>query len=280
MALMSRVRRHRHAHLPPAARPRTRRSRLRRFLRARTGTGESEYASVAVQRYHSGIAPRNVPCEPDAWRIRCAPRVGAVANCVSSRQEEVLPDANSLVVCLCGSDRRTDCRMWQPAATTAPTTPATGTPAATTAPATTDSHDRTDGDNGRDDRYHNGPEDDNRRPRRRPRRRLRRRQHGVTVAPSAWTDRRRDRRRTIDDKNFNEYSYQGRQARRHSIGAPDRPFVVPASATDYAPYIQTSSIRAPTSSSPSASTSPPTPWPPRWRTRTSGSSASTRAVRR
>jgi basic membrane protein A len=43
---------------------------------------------------------------------------------------------------------------------------------------------------------------------------------------------------TIDDKNFNQYSYEGAKLGAHSIGAPDPAFVVPASSTDYAPDIQ------------------------------------------
>ena len=43
---------------------------------------------------------------------------------------------------------------------------------------------------------------------------------------------------TIDDKNFNQYSYEGAKLGAHSIGAADPAYVVPASSTDYAPDIQ------------------------------------------
>jgi basic membrane protein A len=43
---------------------------------------------------------------------------------------------------------------------------------------------------------------------------------------------------TIDDKNFNQYSYEGAKLGAHSIGAADPQYVVPASSTDYGPDIQ------------------------------------------
>jgi len=58
------------------------------------------------------------------------------------------------------------------------------------------------------------------------------------VAPSGWTIGVVTDVGTIDDKNFNQYSYEGAKLGAHNIGAPDPAFVVPASATDYAPDIQ------------------------------------------
>jgi len=43
---------------------------------------------------------------------------------------------------------------------------------------------------------------------------------------------------TVDDKNFNQYSYEGAKLGAHSIGAADPQYVVPASSTDYGPDIQ------------------------------------------
>ena len=43
---------------------------------------------------------------------------------------------------------------------------------------------------------------------------------------------------TIDDKNFNQYSYEGAKLGAHNIGAADPAYVVPNSSTDYAPDIQ------------------------------------------
>jgi basic membrane protein A len=44
---------------------------------------------------------------------------------------------------------------------------------------------------------------------------------------------------TIDDKNFNQYSYEGAQLGAHSIGAADPPYVVPKDSSEYASDIQT-----------------------------------------
>jgi len=43
---------------------------------------------------------------------------------------------------------------------------------------------------------------------------------------------------TIDDKNFNQYSYQGAQLGAHSIGAADPAYVVPKDASEYGADIQ------------------------------------------
>ena len=43
---------------------------------------------------------------------------------------------------------------------------------------------------------------------------------------------------TIDDKNFNQYSYEGAVAGATAIGAAKPDYVVPASSTDYGPDIQ------------------------------------------
>lgn len=43
---------------------------------------------------------------------------------------------------------------------------------------------------------------------------------------------------TVDDKNFNQYSYQGAVLGAHQIGAGDPGVVVPSSSNDYAPDIQ------------------------------------------
>jgi len=59
-----------------------------------------------------------------------------------------------------------------------------------------------------------------------------------TIAPSGWTVGVVTDVGTIDDKNFNQYSYEGAKLGAHAIGAPDPAFVVPASATDYGPDIQ------------------------------------------
>jgi basic membrane protein A len=60
----------------------------------------------------------------------------------------------------------------------------------------------------------------------------------ATITPSGWTVGVVTDVGTIDDKNFNQYSYEGAQLGAHSIGAPDPAYVVPASATDYGPDIQ------------------------------------------
>ena len=44
---------------------------------------------------------------------------------------------------------------------------------------------------------------------------------------------------TIDDKNFNQYSYEGAKLGAHSIGAADPPYVVPKDSSEYAADIQT-----------------------------------------
>jgi basic membrane protein A and related proteins len=59
-----------------------------------------------------------------------------------------------------------------------------------------------------------------------------------SIAPSGWTVGVVTDVGTIDDKNFNQYSYEGALLGAHSIGAPDPAYVVPASATDYGPDIQ------------------------------------------
>lgn len=43
---------------------------------------------------------------------------------------------------------------------------------------------------------------------------------------------------TIDDKNFNEYTYQGAKNAAAALGAAEPPFVVPKDATQYVPDIQ------------------------------------------
>jgi basic membrane protein A len=43
---------------------------------------------------------------------------------------------------------------------------------------------------------------------------------------------------TVNDKNFNEFTYVGAQAGASEIGAPEPPVVVPTSDADYAPLIQ------------------------------------------
>ena len=43
---------------------------------------------------------------------------------------------------------------------------------------------------------------------------------------------------TVNDKNFNQYSYEGAKLGAHNIGAADPQFEVPASSNDYAPDIQ------------------------------------------
>ena len=43
---------------------------------------------------------------------------------------------------------------------------------------------------------------------------------------------------TIDDKNFNQYSYEGAKLGAHSIGAADPAYVVPKDASEYASDIQ------------------------------------------
>ena len=44
---------------------------------------------------------------------------------------------------------------------------------------------------------------------------------------------------TVNDKNFNQYSYEGAKLGAHNIGAADPQFEVPTSSNEYAPDIQT-----------------------------------------
>lgn len=43
---------------------------------------------------------------------------------------------------------------------------------------------------------------------------------------------------TVNDKNFNQYSFEGAKLGAHNIGASDPQYVVPATSNDYAPDIQ------------------------------------------
>ncbi len=59
-----------------------------------------------------------------------------------------------------------------------------------------------------------------------------------TPVPAAWTIAVVTDVGTIDDKNFNQYSYEGAKLGASLIGAPEPPYVVPADANEYASDIQ------------------------------------------
>lgn len=60
----------------------------------------------------------------------------------------------------------------------------------------------------------------------------------ATIAPSGWVVSVVTDVGTIDDKNFNQFSYEGAKLGAHSIGAADPAYVVPADASEYASDIQ------------------------------------------
>ncbi len=60
-----------------------------------------------------------------------------------------------------------------------------------------------------------------------------------TPAAGAWTVAVVTDVGTIDDHNFNQYSYEGAQLGAHNIGAADPAYVVPKDASEYASDIQT-----------------------------------------
>ena len=82
---------------------------------------------------------------------------------------------------------------------------------------------------------------------------------------------------TVDDKNFNQYSYKAHSDAATELGAAESAAWSSEDAAEYASLIQTlRRRRTTTSSSPLASTWPTTPSMPPRPIRTSGSSASTR----